>query len=53
MNIAFWFLIILALILLWFSLAPRFKSIGSDFVDMVEDVKKAVSNENTNEDKEQ
>lgn len=49
MNIAFWFLIILALILLWFSLASKFNRIGSEFVDMVEDVKKAVSNEDTNE----
>ena len=49
MNIVFWLLIILALVLLWFSLAPRFKMVGSEFVDMVEDVKKAVSNEDTNE----
>lgn len=43
MNIAFWILVLLAIIMLWFSLASRFKPVGKELSDMYNEAKDAMS----------
>ena len=53
MNIAFWVLVLAALVFLWFSLAPRFRAIGGELVDMAKGAKDAMSEENEEKEKEE
>lgn len=46
MNIVFWVLIILALILLWFLLAFAFKPVGNLFQMLYKDAKKQILDNN-------
>lgn len=49
MNIVFWLFIIIALVLVWFCLAPAFRRIGDMFYDMIGGAKKEISDEETKE----
>ena len=45
MNIVFWFLIILALVGVWFTLAPLFKHVGFFFKAIVDDTVDEINND--------
>lgn len=45
MNIAFWVLIIIIAILLWFLLAVIYRPVGHLFIRLFEDSKKAICDE--------
>lgn len=42
MNIVFWILVIITVVLLWFSLAPVFRKIGGIATDIVADAKNEI-----------
>ena len=50
MNIVFWFLVILALAFLWFSLSFAFNGFGGFWLELFNDAKEAIKDEeNKNE----
>lgn len=43
MNVVFWFLVIVALVLIWFCLSFAFKGIGSISLRLFNDAKKVIA----------
>lgn len=42
MNVVFWLLVVVTLVLLWFSLSPWFDRIGAFFINLLNDVKDGI-----------
>lgn len=51
MNIVFWFLVIIVLVLVWFCLSFAFKGIGGIGLRLYNDAKKEMSEDNKSDEK--
>ena len=49
MNIVFWLLVIIVLVLVWFCLSFAFKDIGGWFLDLFNDAKREIEDDESEE----
>lgn len=49
MNIVFWFLIVVALFILWLLLSPVFKDVGEWFLDLFNGAKREIEDDESDE----
>lgn len=53
MNVVFWLVVVVVLVLAWFCLSFAFKGIGSVFLHLYNDAKKEINGEGTEENEEE